>query len=76
MAETPRAESKAWALTGAGFSFGAIVGVMAFGGYWLDEWLGTTPWLLISGILCGVAVATWDLIRTVNALDEGRDGKR
>jgi ATP synthase protein I len=32
---------------------GVLVG--AVGGYFLDRWLGTTPWLLIVGLLLGTA---------------------
>lgn len=75
MTEKRRETNKALAYSGAGFSFAAIVGLMAYGGYKLDEWLGTAPWLLVACAMAGVAVATWDLIRTVNALEDGRGGK-
>jgi ATP synthase protein I len=29
--------------------------VSGVGGYFLDRWLGTTPWLLIAGLLLGTA---------------------
>jgi ATP synthase protein I len=29
-------------------------------GYWLDGWLGTQPWLLVTGVVLGTAGAfTW-----------------
>ena len=57
---------------GVGFSFAAIVGLLAWLGHLLDERLGCTPWLLILGGLAGVALATWDLIHTVSALEKKR----
>lgn len=57
------------AYLGVGFSFAAIVGVMTLLGYLADGWLGTEPWLLVSGAMLGVTYATIDLIRTVNALE-------
>ena len=74
MAEPRRAPNRALALSGAGFSFAAIVGAASFGGYKLDEWLGTGPWLLIVCAMIGVAVATWDLLRIVNALEKKQGG--
>jgi len=66
---------RAWlAFTGAGFSFAVIIGVMAYVGYRGDLWLGTSPWLLVLGALAGVAVATWDLLRTVSALERRQKG--
>jgi F0F1-type ATP synthase assembly protein I len=62
----------ALAFTGAGFAFAAIVGVMAYLGHLADEKLGTDPWLLVVGAMLGVALATWDLIRTANAVEARR----
>ncbi|MEE2711698.1 MAG: AtpZ/AtpI family protein [Planctomycetota bacterium] len=56
------------AYAGVGFSFAAIVGVMALLGHLADGWLGTEPWLLVSLAMAGVTYATMDLIRTVDAL--------
>jgi ATP synthase protein I len=41
--------SAVWKLVG-----GAAVGVL--GGYFLDRWLGTTPWILIALSTVGIAV--------------------
>ena len=57
------------AYVGAGFSFAAIVLVMALLGHLADGWLGMEPWLLIAGSLVGVTAATWDLMRTVSAIE-------
>ena len=56
------------AYMGAGFSFAAIVGVMALLGHLADGWLRTEPWLLVVGSMVGTAVATMELVRTVSAL--------
>lgn len=62
------------ALVGQGFSFAAIVGVMAWLGHLADEKFGTDPWLLIAGTLVGVVVAVYDLIRMLQAWErKGQD---
>lgn len=38
-------------------------------GWYLDEYLGTTPWWLLAGLLVGVAVGGWQFIRIVRKLD-------
>lgn len=52
---------KAWSLA---IEMVAAVGVSVFIGWWLDRWLGTTPWGLVGFILLGIAAAMWSAIRT------------
>ncbi|HUL74387.1 MAG TPA: AtpZ/AtpI family protein [Vicinamibacterales bacterium] len=42
---------------------GAIL-LLGGGGYALDQWLGTRPWLLLSGLLLGMAVGFYELVKT------------
>ena len=39
------------------------------GGYWLDAQLGTAPWLLLVGGICGLGAALYHFFRTVASLD-------
>jgi len=41
------------------------------GGYYLDKWLGTSPWLTMIGLGFGIAAGIVNLFRTVNRA--GRD---
>ena len=43
---------------------GAIV-LLGGGGYFADQWLGTSPWMLIGGLLLGVIVGFYELARVV-----------
>ena len=33
-----------------GVEFVGVLGIFTFGGYWLDEKLGTQPWIMIAGL--------------------------
>ncbi len=58
---------------------GPLVGY--FGGHWLDEWLGTDPWLMTLGVLFGLGsagVEIYQLVKKSASLekrdDEGHTG--
>ncbi len=40
------------------------------GGYLLDRWLGTEPWLQIVGFLIGAAAGLGQILKLVNSDDE------
>ena len=42
-----------YSAVGLELGFSVAIGVLA--GYYLDSWLGTSPWLTIFLLLCGVA---------------------
>ncbi len=44
-------------LTGIGVQFVAVLLAFLFAGKWLDERLGTTPWLLMLGVLLGFGLS-------------------
>jgi F0F1-type ATP synthase assembly protein I len=41
---------------------GAIL-LLGGGGYLLDRWLGTQPWLLLTGLVLGLCAAFYSLVR-------------
>jgi ATP synthase protein I len=46
------------------------------GGYVLDRWLGTAPWLMLVGLLLGIASGFVNLFRAAGLFDrEGRQGE-
>jgi ATP synthase protein I len=52
----------------AAFSlFAAVVAGLAVG-WLLDRWLGTRPWLLLTGIVLGSAVGLFEFIRASSKL--------
>ena len=68
-AEVVRAEASRTAGTamGIGFRIGIelVVGVVigAGGGYALDRWLGTAPWLMVLGLVVGFAAGLRNVFR-------------
>ncbi|MEX0938870.1 MAG: AtpZ/AtpI family protein [Pirellulales bacterium] len=40
-------------------------------GYWLDGWLGSTPWLMLSGFAVGAPLAMWHLIQMTSERPKG-----
>ena len=42
-------------------------------GYFLDKWLGTTPWLLVAGSVVGMAAFFFQLMRIVKDVEERED---
>lgn len=48
-------------------SYTLIGAILLFGGlgYAIDEWRGTSPWFLLSGLLLGLVVGFYELAKTV-----------
>jgi ATP synthase protein I len=55
--------SAVWQLVG-----GAVVGVL--GGYLLDRWLGTKPWLMLALSLVGISVGFYAFLRKMLQLSK------
>ena len=52
----------------AGFSLFAAVLAGLIAGWLLDRWLGTSPWLLITGIILGAGAGFYELIRSASKI--------
>ena len=46
-------------MAGVGTEFVAAIGVFAAIGWFLDRWLGSSPWLVLIGCGLGFAVGLW-----------------
>lgn len=46
-----------------GFELATAVVIGYFGGRWVDEKLGTDPWIQIIGLLLGVCAGFWSLFK-------------
>ena len=48
---------------GIGIQFAVILVAFALAGIWLDKKLGTSPWLLLVGVLGGAGLGFWTMVR-------------
>jgi len=65
MSIPPRTNQNPTRALGAGLTLAVSVGLFAYGGLWLDVRLGTTPWLLLLGVGCGITGGLLHLIRVL-----------
>jgi F0F1-type ATP synthase assembly protein I len=51
----------------AGASYTLVGGIILLGalGYGFDQWRGTSPWGVVTGLLLGIVVGFYELIKTV-----------
>jgi ATP synthase protein I len=63
------------AMVGLGLQFVVTVLVCLFAGQWLDRRLGTTPWLLLSGVLLGGGLGMWTMLRVAKEQEKRQGGK-
>jgi len=76
----PGDEQSAWKALGELSTVGmtlvlaTVIGLA--GGYYLDKWLGTSPWLTLIGLGFGIAAGFVNLFRAVNRagrnVDDGK----
>jgi len=73
----PSGDQGTWKALGELSSIGLVL-VLAtviglVGGYYLDRWLGTSPWLLLLGLVLGIAAGFVNLFRSVTRADRDLD---
>ena len=56
-----------------GLQLALAVVVFFFLGRWLDQWLGTSPWLMMAGLAVGIAGGFIQFFRTAVALGKRED---
>ena len=52
-------------VAGAGFQFAVVVVLSVLAGIWIDEKLGTSPWILIVLVFLGAALGFYSLYRNL-----------
>lgn len=68
--------SPAGEVLGVGLQFAASIIFFLFVGRWLDEKLGTTPWLLLAGVMIGAAAGFYSLYRQLVIVPREREQRR
>ena len=73
----PSGDQGTWKALGELSSIGLVLVVATViglvGGYYADRLLGTTPWLLLVGLVFGIAAGFVNLFRSVNRADRELD---
>ena len=75
----PTGEQNAWKALGELSTIGlalvisTVIGLA--GGYYLDRWLGTSPWLTLIGLLFGIAAGFVNLFRAVKRAEKNVDDR-
>ncbi|PYM76278.1 MAG: hypothetical protein DME03_09270, partial [Candidatus Rokuibacteriota bacterium] len=59
-----------------GFALVVATVVGLAGGYWLDRWLGTAPWLMLIGLGFGIAAGFVNLFRSVKRAERELDDSK
>jgi ATP synthase protein I len=68
--------SQAGEVLGVGLQFAGAIVLFLFVGRWLDERLGTEPWLLLTGVMVGAVAGFISLYRQLVVVPRERERRR
>jgi ATP synthase protein I len=69
MAEDPSKWRRYLRFSSLGIELGLSVMIGLIGGQWLDKYFGTAPWLLLAGLLFGMAAGFRSMYRALKSLN-------
>jgi ATP synthase protein I len=73
----PSGEESSWKalaeLSSIGMTLVLATVIGLAGGYFLDRWLGTSPWLILIGLGLGIAAGFVNLFRSVKRAERNAD---
>jgi F0F1-type ATP synthase assembly protein I len=60
--------------SGVGLELAGATAGLALLGYWIDGKYGTTPWVMLGGVVIGIVGGLFNLVReSLNAVREAKD---
>jgi F0F1-type ATP synthase assembly protein I len=71
------AANQAGPAAAASYSLIGAVVLLGGAGYGLDQWLGTSPWCVLGGLVLGMVVGFYGLVKVTSVrppADDGRNG--
>ena len=68
--------SQAGEVLGVGLQFAGAILIFLFAGRWLDDRLGTEPWLLLLGVLSGAVAGFTSLYRQLVIVPRERERRK
>lgn len=74
--DRPTPMLQAGEVMGVGLQFAGAILIFLFLGRWLDEKLGTSPWLLLIGVMVGAAAGFYSLYRQLVLVPRERERRR
>ena len=76
MASEPSPWSPLVTLAGVGLTFVVATAGATIGGYFIDRWLGSTPWFTLIGMVVGIGAGFRELFRALKRAErqEHHDG--
>ena len=69
MAEEPSPWRSLGMLASVGMTFVVATAGATIGGYFVDRWLGSTPWFTLIGMGVGVVVGFRELLRSIKRVE-------
>lgn len=68
--EPRKGKNQGLVMVGAGFEFVTNIVLFVLSGYYLDEYLESAPWFLLSGFFLGFFFSFYLLIKKANSLNQ------
>ncbi|MFA7237625.1 MAG: AtpZ/AtpI family protein [Phycisphaeraceae bacterium] len=62
----PSRNPSPWRQFGTGMELAGVILVLAWLGYWFDQWANCSPWGMLAGAMLGLIGGLYNLFRDIN----------